>query len=151
MLDLSWGEIVLIGAAAVVFIGPKELPGALRTLGVFVGKARTMAREFQNNVDDMIRESELDDVKKHVQSAQNLASGGMTNVIQNAIDPKGELKAQVETALASPPAEAVPPVESLPMPAASALTPPEPTISQLASPSPGPIVAAIEPASKQSA
>jgi sec-independent protein translocase protein TatB len=150
MLDLSWGEIVLIGAAAVIFIGPKELPGALRTLGVLVGKARTMAREFQNNVDDMIREAELDDVKKHVQSAQNLASGGMTNVIQNTIDPKGELKAQVETALAPPP------VQALPTPEAASPPPPapmvsEPVIPEAIAPASAPALAAIEPAPKQSA
>ena len=139
MLDLSWGELVLIGAAAVIFIGPKELPGALRTLGVFVGKARTMAREFQNNVDDMIREAELDDVKKHVQSAQNLATGGVSNVIQNAIDPKGELKAQVETALAPPPTPALPTPEAF-APAAPA-----------SASAPAPAVAASEPAPKQSA
>jgi len=133
MLDLSWGEIVLIGAAAVIFIGPKELPSALRMLGVFVGKARNMAREFQTNVDDMIREAELDDVKKHVQSAQSLASGGMSNVIQNAIDPKGELKAQVETALAPPPTPALPTPEPFPPPV------------------PAPALAASEPAPKQSA
>ena len=142
MLDLSWGELVLIGAAAVIFIGPKELPGALRTLGVFVGKARTMAREFQNNVDDMIREAELDDVKKHVQSAQNLATGGVSNVIQNAIDPKGELKAQVETALAPPPTPALP-TPALPTPEAFAPVAP--------ASAPAPAVAASEPAPKQSA
>jgi sec-independent protein translocase protein TatB len=103
MLDLSWGEIVVIGTVAVVFIGPKELPGALRALGHWVGKARTLAREFQNNVDDMIREADLDEVKKQVQSAQGLASGGISTAIQNTIDPKGELKSQVETALAPPP------------------------------------------------
>lgn len=124
MLDLSWGEIVVIGTVAVIFIGPKELPGALRAAGHWIGKARTMAREFQNNVDDMIREADLDEVKKQVQSAQSLASGGISTAIQNTIDPKGELKAQVETALAPPPAlpaptpeSTLPPAQSEPAPA----------------------------------
>ncbi len=132
MLDLSWGEIVLIGAVAVIFIGPKELPGALRTMGKFMGKARTMAREFQNNVDDMIREAELQEIQKKVQSATNLASGGITGAIQNAIDPKGEIQkaisapealaAPVETASAPTPAPTVeaPPAASV---AAAAETP----------------------------
>jgi sec-independent protein translocase protein TatB len=114
MLDLSWGEIVVIGTVAVVFIGPKELPGALRALGHWVGKARTMAREFQNNVDDMIREADLDEVKKQVQSAQGLASGGISTAIQNTIDPKGELKSQVEAALAPPPAAPAPALAEVP-------------------------------------
>ncbi len=128
MLDLSWGEIVLIGAVAVIFIGPKELPNALRTMGKFMGKARTMAREFQNNVDDMIRESELEEVKKKVQSVQNITTGGLSGAIQNAIDPKGEIQkalAPPETlsapAISEPapaPAVAAPPVETpAPIPA----------------------------------
>lgn len=115
MLDLSWGEIVLIGAVAVVFIGPKELPGALRTMGKFMGKARTMAREFQNNVDDMIREAELEEVKNKVQSATSFATGGIAGAIQNAIDPKGEL----EKAIAAP--------ETLAAPVESARLPPSAT------------------------
>lgn len=128
MLDLSWGEIVLIGAAAVIFIGPKELPGAIRTLGKFMGKARTMAREFQNNVDDMIREADLEEVKKQVQSAQNVATGGMsglTGAIQNAIDPKGEL----QKAIAAPEALAAPSLSapaSSPAPAADPAPPATP-------------------------
>jgi sec-independent protein translocase protein TatB len=92
MLDLSWGEIALIGAVAVIFIGPKEIPGALRTMGKFLGKARAMAREFQNNVDDMVREAELDEVKNKVQAATGLASGGIAGAIRNTIDPKGDIQ-----------------------------------------------------------
>jgi sec-independent protein translocase protein TatB len=92
MLDLSWGEILVIGAVAVIFIGPKELPGALRAAGKWIGKARMMAREFQNNVDDMIREAELDEVKKHVTTATGLATGGIGGAIQNVVDPKGDLQ-----------------------------------------------------------
>lgn len=92
MLDMSWGEIMIIGAVAVIFIGPKELPGALRTVGKFVGKARMMAREFQNNVDDMVREAELEEVKKQVTKATDFATGGIAGAIKNAVDPKGELE-----------------------------------------------------------
>ena len=147
MLDLSWGEIVVIGTVAVIFIGPKELPGALRTLGHWVGKARTMAREFQNNVDDMIREADLDEVKKQVQSAQGLASGGIATAIQNTIDPKGELKSQVETALAPPPALAAPTPEST--------LPPAPVLAEAPRSPDAAVPAQIPPlppeASKQSA
>jgi len=119
MLDMSWGEIVLIGAVAVIFIGPKELPNALRTMGKFMGKARTMAREFQNNVDDMIREAELEEVKKKVQSVQNVATGGLSGAIQNAIDPKGE----IQKALAPPETLSPPAISELPPPPAPAPAP----------------------------
>lgn len=95
MIDLSWGEILVIGAVAVIFIGPKELPGALRAAGKWIGKARMMAREFQNNVDDMIREAELDEVKKQVTTATSVATGGIGGIggaIQNVVDPKGDLQ-----------------------------------------------------------
>ena len=74
----DWNELLVIGAAALIFIGPKELPGTLRTLGKFVAKARGMARDFQTNVDDMVREAELDEVKKQV---QKLEYGGLEQMI----------------------------------------------------------------------
>ncbi|MBI3503695.1 MAG: twin-arginine translocase subunit TatB [Proteobacteria bacterium] len=141
MLDLSWGEIVLIGAAAVIFIGPKELPGALRSMGKFMGKARTMAREFQNNIDDMIREAELEEVKKQVQTAQNVATGGLsglTGAIQNAIDPKGD----IQKAIAPPEALSAP---SIAAPSIAAPPVAEPAPAVPASPAPTPAPAAVAP------
>ncbi len=121
MLDLSWGEIMIIGAVAVIFIGPKELPGALRTVGKFVGKARMMAREFQNNVDDMVREAELEEVKKQVTKATDFATGGIAGAIKNAVDPKGELeKAMQAPDLGTLGAETPKPAE--PTPAATPAT-----------------------------
>jgi sec-independent protein translocase protein TatB len=139
MLDLSWGEILVIGAVAVIFIGPKELPGALRTAGKFIGKARTMAREFQNNVDDMIREAELDEVKKQVTTATSLASGGIGGAIQNVVDPKGDL----QKALA-PPDLSMTPSQS-PAPAASAAAVPPPPAPQPAIQTPAPVADAPAP------
>ena len=85
----DWNELLIIGAAALIFIGPKELPGTLRTMGKFVAKARGMARDFQTNVDDMVREAELDEVKKQV---QKLEYGGFEQMIQNTVDPKGKIQ-----------------------------------------------------------
>lgn len=90
---LDWNELLIIGAAALIFIGPKELPGTLRTIGKFVAKARTMARDFQTNVDDMVREAELDDVKKQV---QKLEYGGLERMVQETVDPKGQLSKALE-------------------------------------------------------
>ncbi len=90
MFDVSWTEILVIGAAALIFIGPKELPGALRTIGRFVSKARGMARDFQSNVEEMVRESELDELRKQVSSA---ATGDFTRDIEKQIDPKGDIAA----------------------------------------------------------
>jgi sec-independent protein translocase protein TatB len=64
MLDIGWTELLLIGAVALIVVGPKDLPRMMRTLGQYVGKAKAVAREFQRSMDDAAREAELDDLKK---------------------------------------------------------------------------------------
>ncbi len=67
MFDIAWSELLLIGGVALVVIGPKELPGALRTAGQAIGKVRRMAAEFQGQFTDAMREAELHDLKKQVE------------------------------------------------------------------------------------
>ena len=67
MFDIAWSELLLIGGVALIVIGPKELPGALRTAGQMVGKVRRMAAEFQGQFNDAMREAELHDLKKQVE------------------------------------------------------------------------------------
>lgn len=132
MFDLSWSEILVIGTAAIIFIGPKELPGALRTAGQWMGKARALAREFQNSVDDMIRESELEKIKTEV---DKLGSGDLQKHIEGAIDPEGEInRAFTAPAIAldepAAPAPAPTPVSSAP---AAPAPPAAPDASAMAS------------------
>jgi sec-independent protein translocase protein TatB len=74
MFDIGWGELVVIGVVALIAIGPKELPGVLRTAGQWMGKIRRMASEFQGQFQDAMREAELADVKKHVDDIKSAAS-----------------------------------------------------------------------------
>ena len=67
MFDIAWSELLLVGGVALIVIGPKELPGALRTAGQMVGKVRRMAAEFQGQFNDAMREAELHDLKKQVE------------------------------------------------------------------------------------
>lgn len=67
MFDIAWSELLLIGGVALIVIGPKELPSALRTAGQAVGKLRRMAAEFQGQFNDAMREAELHDLKKQVE------------------------------------------------------------------------------------
>ena len=67
MFDFAWSEIVLIGAVALIAIGPKDMPAAIRTVSSMVKKARRMAAEFQTHVDEMVREADLGDVQEGVQ------------------------------------------------------------------------------------
>ena len=64
LFDIGWSELLLIGVVALIFIGPKDLPRALRIAGYWVGRARTLSREFQSSVDQMIREAELEEMEK---------------------------------------------------------------------------------------
>jgi sec-independent protein translocase protein TatB len=66
MFDIGWSEIMVIAVVAIVVIGPKDLPRAMRTVGRWSGKMKRMGREFQNQFNEAIREAELDDVKKQV-------------------------------------------------------------------------------------
>ncbi len=72
MLDLGWSEMAIIAALALFVIGPKDLPKALRTLGHYGGKVRGLAREFRSSIDDAMREAELDEVTKQIQSVKNM-------------------------------------------------------------------------------
>jgi sec-independent protein translocase protein TatB len=68
MFDIGWTELVVIAVVAILVIGPKDLPRAMRTVGKYSGKMRRMARDFQNQFNEALREAELDEVKKEVQS-----------------------------------------------------------------------------------
>jgi len=100
MLDMSWGEVMVIGAVALIVIGPKDLPKALRTVGQMTGKLRRMAAEFQGQFQEAIREAELDDVKQQLQGMNNSVSSLNTgfNPIQTIRD---ELKTSIETPVAA--------------------------------------------------
>jgi len=96
MLDMSWGEIMVIGAVALIVIGPKDLPKALRTVGQMTGKLRRMAAEFQGQFNEAMREAELDEVKKQLQGVNDSVSS-VTNTSFNPIQTiRDELKTSIE-------------------------------------------------------
>ena len=64
MFDIGWSEIAVIAVVALIAIGPKELPGVLRMVGQWMGKARKMAAEFQGQFQEAMREAEMADLKK---------------------------------------------------------------------------------------
>jgi sec-independent protein translocase protein TatB len=66
MFDISWTEFLLIGVVALIVIGPKELPGVLRTLGQWTRRVRSMAADFQGQFQEAMREAEMADLKKQV-------------------------------------------------------------------------------------
>ena len=70
MPGIGWTELLVIVAIAIVVVGPKDLPILMRTLGRFVGKARAMAREFQDSFEEIARESELEELRKENEKLQ---------------------------------------------------------------------------------
>ena len=77
MLDIGWCEMFMIAVVAIVVIGPKELPRTLRTIGQWVAKARSLTREFQSNISDMIAQSEIEDLRKSAENIGDLEVGDM--------------------------------------------------------------------------
>jgi sec-independent protein translocase protein TatB len=125
MFDIGWSELLLIGIVALIAIGPKELPGALRTLGQWMAKVRRMASEFQNQFHEAMREAELADLKKEVDE--------MTTKAQSYahFDPVAELGKDIESAVSAP-SELSSPVTTTPPPSATSESPaptPAPTPS----------------------
>ena len=68
MLDIGWTELILIAIVAVVVIGPRDLPRVMRTIGQWSTKVKGMAREFQGQFTDAMRDAELDTIKRDVES-----------------------------------------------------------------------------------
>ena len=89
LLDFGWSELMLIGLVALVVIGPKDLPRALRVAGYWVRKARTLSREFQSSVEQMVREAELDEVRQELKKAAEI---NLDKEFRHAVDPTGSLE-----------------------------------------------------------
>jgi sec-independent protein translocase protein TatB len=64
MFGIDTSELIIIAVLALLFIGPKELPGAMRTVGRWVGQIRGMARHFQSGIEAAIREAELEEMER---------------------------------------------------------------------------------------
>ncbi len=89
MFDFAWSEIAIIGAVALIAIGPKDMPVAIRTVAGMIKKARRMAAEFQTHVDEMIKEADLADVKKSFNDIRNF---DLKSVVEKSIDPDNALR-----------------------------------------------------------
>jgi sec-independent protein translocase protein TatB len=113
MFDIGWGELLVIGIVALIAIGPKDLPHAFRTLGQWVAKARALAREFQGHVDELMRESQVDDMKREFQEmARPPELDGLEDELMAGHTPKKPKAAEPEV----PPVETDKPLAEPPAP-----------------------------------
>ncbi|MGF1630995.1 MAG: Sec-independent protein translocase protein TatB [Kiloniellaceae bacterium] len=92
MFDIGWSEMAVIALIALIVIGPKDLPRAMKTAAQWMRKARSLTREFQSGIDDIVREAELEDARKALDATRG---GNLRRTISNAIDPDDELASEV--------------------------------------------------------
>jgi sec-independent protein translocase protein TatB len=85
MFDIGWSELVVIAVVALIAIGPKELPGVLRMVGQWMGKARKMAAEFQGQFQEAMREAEMADLKKSFDEVKEAAAGFTSGNIMTSL------------------------------------------------------------------
>lgn len=88
MFDIGWQELLLIGVVALIAIGPKDLPNAMRTVAKVMRRARSMAHEFRSGFDEMVREAELDELRRQVQDLRKVDIAGE---VKRTVDPQGTL------------------------------------------------------------
>lgn len=149
MFDIAWSELLLIAVVALVVIGPKDLPKAIFTFGKWVRKARVVAREFQTHIDDMMRETELDELRREALKTRDM---NVKKMMEDTIDPKGELSKAFDVGLnghpGSPPETVAEAVTETAAPTAVEQAVVEPT--PIASPAPpAPLPAETHPTDKQ--
>src|SRR6201999_1840803 len=85
MFDIGWSELLVIAVVALIAIGPKELPGVLRMIGQWMGKARKMAAEFQGQFNEAMREAEMADLKKSFDEVREAATGLSTGGLMTSL------------------------------------------------------------------
>lgn len=95
MFDLAWSEICVIGLVAVLVLGPKELPQAMRTMAKMMRKVRGLTSELQGHMNEIVREAELEEVR---QSIKKLSTTNFQSEAEKIIDPHGEMQAQLNAA-----------------------------------------------------
>ena len=121
MFDFAWSEIVLIGGVALVLIGPKDMPVAIKAVTTAIKKARRMAAEFQTHVDDLVRDADLHEVRDGIRQIRGMDIRG---TIARAVDSDGTIrKTLMEDPIRDPPPVVTTPVEALPE---HTIAPPEP-------------------------
>jgi sec-independent protein translocase protein TatB len=91
MFDIGWQELFLVAVITILVVGPKELPHVLKTVVGGVRKVRSLANDFQLSIDELARETELDDIRKDLESAADV---DLTGDLENSMH---ELESELES------------------------------------------------------
>src|SRR3982750_2170082 len=133
MFDFAWSEIALIGVVALVLIGPKDLPVAIKAVAETIKKARRMAGEFQTHVDEMVREANLSEVRDQFNDLRRM---DIKNQILKAVDEDGSIRKTLTDPMdyTPPPPPSVPVQDTAPLPDVTVADRPEHSIAPPAAP-----------------
>lgn len=93
LFDFGWSEILLIGVVALVVIGPKDMPKALRVAGYWMRRARALSQEFHNSVEEVMREAELAEMRQELKKATEI---DLDAEFERRIEPDGGFAAHLE-------------------------------------------------------
>jgi sec-independent protein translocase protein TatB len=106
MFDITSSKLLILGIVALLVIGPKDLPALLRTIGKYVGIIKRQAAEFRAQFDEAMRESELGDLKRDVESLGREAEASMRaaeqSVERDLAQAQESVTASLDTGTATP-------------------------------------------------
>ena len=102
MFDVSWSELLILAIVTLIFVGPKELPVFLGTLGRYAGMVRKQASEFRRHFDDAMREAELDQMQKDVEALTRDVNDNVMQATRAAEAEVNGAKAAIGSAGAAP-------------------------------------------------
>ena len=88
MFDIGWQELFIVAVITILVVGPKELPRVLKTVVAGVRKVRGLANDFQRGIDELARETELDDIRKDLEKAAHI---DLERELEETVDPSGGL------------------------------------------------------------
>ena len=88
MFDIGWQELFLIAVVTILVVGPRELPRVLRTVVAALRKVRGLANDFQRGMDELARETDLDDIRKDLEKSADL---DLESKLKDEIDPTGDV------------------------------------------------------------
>ena len=102
MFDFTSSKLLILGIVALLVIGPKDLPALLRTIGKYVGIIKRQAAEFRAQFDEAMRESELAELKKSVESIQQETETAMRDAQSSVERQLDDARLSADEAMASP-------------------------------------------------
>ena len=146
MFDLAWSEIALIAVVALIVIGPKDLPTAIKGIAGMIQKGKKMLRDFQSQANDLVKEANLQEVRDQIHDVRRTVSDirnfDLKGMVDKTVDPDGSLKGSMSgmdgTSYSTP--AWTPPATAANTPGAPAMIPPSTMAPYV--PPPAPPVAA---------